>query len=161
MRYLAVDYGEKRSGLALSDSVGTGVFPRPVLNMRGPDDFTRAICELVRSEEVGALVLGLPLYLNGEHSVSTKRVLTAVRRLRAVLHLPIYLMPETLSSYDAEDRLREAGLKGKNLRKALDGAAAAVILESFFNLIPEHRDSLLFDENREMSSADHIEQVRA
>jgi putative Holliday junction resolvase len=153
MRYLSIDYGEKRSGLALTDSAGKGAFPRPVLAMAGKKEFVRVVAELAKTEKITALVLGLPLRLNGERGESAKRVIRAAGSLLRALALPVYLMPETLSSFAAEERLREAGLKGNRLRRALDGAAAVLILESFLNLPEERRASLLFSEDRDTEPA--------
>ncbi|MDR1489336.1 MAG: Holliday junction resolvase RuvX [Desulfovibrio sp.] len=144
MKYLAIDYGEKRSGLALTDSSGKAVFPRPVLVMGGKKEFVRAVADLAKTEKITALVLGLPLRLNGEMGESAERVLKAAGSLSRALALPVYLMPETLSSFAAEERLRAAGFKGNRLRLALDGASAVLILESFMNLPEERRASLLF-----------------
>ncbi|MDR2800380.1 MAG: Holliday junction resolvase RuvX [Desulfovibrio sp.] len=146
MKYLAIDYGEKRSGLALTDSAGKGAFPRHVHVMAGKKEFVRAIAELAKTEKITALVLGLPLRLNGEKGESAERVIRVAGSFFRALALPVYLMPETLSSFAAEERLREAGFKGNRLRLALDGASAVLILESFLNLPEERRASLLFSE---------------
>ena len=138
MRYLAVDYGEKRSGLAVSDPGASMAFPRTTLIMRGKDLFFSELLALAESEGVQAFVIGLPLHGNGEESESSRRVRNMAARLKRRTQLPVYFMPETLSSHDAEQRLRETGKTGRRLQESLDSVAAAAILESFLAL-PEGR----------------------
>ncbi|MDR2605587.1 MAG: Holliday junction resolvase RuvX [Desulfovibrio sp.] len=142
VKYLAVDYGEKRCGFAVSDAEGRGAFPRPALAVRGRKHFLAATAALAQEENAGAVVLGLPLRLDGGENPASARLLGIAASLARRIGLPLYLMPEALSSCEAEERLREAGKKGKKLKNALDGAAAAAILESFRNL-PEDRKRLL------------------
>jgi putative Holliday junction resolvase len=139
---LAADYGEKRCGFAVSDAEGRGAFPRPALAVRGRKHFLAATAALALEEDAGAVVLGLPLRLDGGENAGAARLRALGVSLARRTGLPLYLMPEALSSCDAEERLREAGKRGKKLKDALDGAAAAAILESFLNL-PENRRLLL------------------
>jgi putative Holliday junction resolvase len=144
MKYLAADYGEKRCGFAVSDAEGRGAFPRPALAVRGRKHFLSAAAELASEEGVGAVVLGLPLRLDGGENAASARIRKIAASLARRIGLPLYLMPEALSSCEAEARLRETGKKGKKLQASLDGAAAATILESFLNL-PEDRRRLLIE----------------
>lgn len=113
-------------------------FPRLTLSMRGKDVFFAELLALAEEERVQAFVVGLPLRSDMQDSETTRQVRNMVKRLERRSPLPIYFMPETLSSHDAEARLREAGLKGNRLRERLDRAAAVSILESFLAL-PEAR----------------------
>lgn len=143
MRYLAIDYGLKRTGIALSDPGGAMAFPREAIAMRGKDAFFAELLGLAQSEGVEAFVVGLPLYLDGEESETTRMIRNMAARLKRRSPLPVYLMPEALSSWDAENRLREAGKHGKEKRRRLDSSAAAAILESFLALPGERRAALL------------------
>jgi putative Holliday junction resolvase len=138
MKYLAIDYGQKRTGIALSDPDGVFAFPRAVLLMRGRDAFFAALLALAEKEKADAFVVGLPLRQNGEDSESARRARNLAARLKRRSSLPVYFMPETLSSFEAESRLREAGKNPAQRRNRLDSAAAAAILESFL-LLPESR----------------------
>ncbi|MDR1946165.1 MAG: Holliday junction resolvase RuvX [Desulfovibrio sp.] len=142
MKYLAADYGEKRCGFAVSDPDGRGAFPRPAFAVRGRRHFLDAAVETAAGEGAGAVVMGLPLRLDGAENAASAHVRGIAASLARRTGLPVYLMPEILSSFEAEARLREAGRKGKKLKKALDGAAAAAVLESFLNL-PEEKRRLL------------------
>ena len=139
MKYLAIDYGLKRTGIAVSDPGGTMAFPREPIAMAGKDAFFAALLALAQSEGVEAFVVGLPLYLNGDESETTRMVRNMAARLQRRSPLPVYLMPEALSSWDAEARLREAGKHGKELQRKLDSSAAVAILESFLALPVERR----------------------
>ena len=138
MKYLAIDYGLRRTGIALSDPDGAFAFPRATLLMRGKDAFFAELLALAEAEKAQAFVVGLPLRQNGEDSESTRRARNMAARLKRRSALPVYFMPETLSSFEAESRLREAGKKPTERRTALDPYAAAAILESFLRL-PEAR----------------------
>lgn len=134
MKFLAIDYGQKRTGIAVSDPGESMCFPRATIIMRGKDAFFAELLELAETEGAEAFVVGLPLRGNGEESETTRQARNMAARLKRRTALPVYFMPETLSSHDAECRLREAGKNGKILRAALDKAAATAILESFLAL---------------------------
>ncbi len=138
MKFLAIDYGLKRTGIALSDPGGCFAFPRSLILMRGKDAFFAELLALAEAEAVQAFVVGLPLRENGEESESTRRARNMAARLKRRTALPVYFMPENLSSHEAETRLREAGKSGKKMLERLDQAAAATILESFL-AVPEER----------------------
>lgn len=139
MKYLGIDYGQKRTGIALTDAGGRMAFPFRVLAMRGKDIFFAELLALAREEGAEAFVVGLPLRSDGTDSETTRQARNMAARLKRRTDLPVYFMPETLSSFEAEDRLRRAGKSGASLRDKLDAAAAAAILESFLALPPEGR----------------------
>ena len=138
MKYLAIDYGLKRTGIALSDPGGCFAFPRCTILMRGKEAFFAELLALADAEKAEAFVVGLPLRQNGEESESSRRARNMAARLKRRSPLPVYFMPEALSSFDAETRLREAGKKSGKIRDTIDRSAAAAILESFLSL-PEAR----------------------
>ncbi|MCL1939844.1 MAG: Holliday junction resolvase RuvX [Desulfovibrionaceae bacterium] len=138
MKFLAIDYGQKRTGIALSDPGGVLAFPRATIIMRGKDAFFAELLALAEAEAAQAFVVGLPLRENGEDSETTRQARNMAARLKRRTKLPVYFMPEALSSHDAESRLRAAGKNSDTIRHTLDKAAAAAILESFLAL-PEDR----------------------
>ncbi|MDR2489392.1 MAG: Holliday junction resolvase RuvX [Desulfovibrio sp.] len=141
MKFLAVDYGQKRTGLAVSDPGERMAFPRATLLMRGKDIFFAELLALAENEGVQAFVIGLPLRSGNEDSESARRVRNMAARLARRSKLPVYLMPEFLSSHEAEGRLREAGKRGGQISGAIDQASAVAILESFLAL-PQARRAL-------------------
>ncbi len=129
MRYLAIDYGMKRTGLAVCDAGETIASPYRVL--QGQKDLVGRIGRIVASENIEAIVLGLPLNMDGSEGPQAKKVRAFARQLESQIHVPIYFQDERLSSFGAEEKLGEIGLtKGKG-RERLDAIAAAEILQAF------------------------------
>ena len=93
--------------------------------------FFEKLLQCITEEAPKAIVVGLPLYADGNESLSTKQVRNFVARLQRRTELPIYLMPEFLSSEEAASDLREAGVTLSKQKSILDQQAAVRILESF------------------------------
>ncbi len=129
MRYLAIDHGTKRTGLAICDSGETIASPLAVI--QGKKELLRKIAEVVETEHVEAVVLGLPLNMTGSESAQTKLVLKFAEQLKGYLHIPVHLQDERLSSFSAEEKLASAKFTKEKMRKRLDAVAAAEILEAF------------------------------
>ncbi len=129
MRYLAIDYGTKRTGLAICDSGETIASPLTVI--QGQKELLKKIAEVVETENVEAVVLGLPLNMDGSESAQTKLVLKFAEQLKDHLHIPVHLQDERLSSFSAEEKLTSAKFTKEKMRKRLDAVAAAEILEAF------------------------------
>lgn len=129
MRYLAIDYGAKRTGLAVCDATETVASPHDVLY--GGKDLAERIGRIVASEDIGAVVLGLPLNMDGSEGRQARRVLAFARELEQRIAVPIHLQDERLSSFGAEEKLHEIGLKRGKGRERLDALAAAEILRMF------------------------------
>jgi len=129
MRYLAIDYGTKRTGLAICDPAETIVSPLAVI--QGQKELLKRIVEVVESENVEAIVLGLPLNMDDSQGFQAKLVLQFAEQLKEHLRIPIHFQDERLSSFSAEEKLAPAGLKRGKRKKRLDAIAAAAILEAF------------------------------
>ena len=129
MRYLAIDHGTKRTGLAICDSDETIASPLTVI--QGKKELLKKIAEVVETENVEAVVLGLPLNMDGSESSQTKLVLKFAEQLKDHLHIPVHLQDERLSSFSAEEKLASAKFTKEKMRKRLDAVAAAEILEAF------------------------------
>ena len=96
MKFLAIDYGQKRTGIAVSDPGEQMAFPRATILMQGKDAFFAELLEFAERERAEAFVVGLPLRGNGEDSETTRQVRNMAARLKRRSSLPIYFMPETL-----------------------------------------------------------------
>jgi putative Holliday junction resolvase len=129
MRYLAIDYGTKRTGLAICDRAETIASPLAVI--QGQKELLKKIAEVVETEQVEAVVLGLPLNMTGTESAQTKLVLKFAEQLKDHLDIPVHLQDERLSSFSAEEKLSSANFTKEKMRKRLDAVAAAEILEAF------------------------------
>ncbi|NLZ06637.1 MAG: Holliday junction resolvase RuvX [Phycisphaerae bacterium] len=129
MRYLAIDHGSRRVGLAICDAQETIASPLCVLNGRA-DVLTR-IAEIVETEGVGAIVMGLPLNMDGSEGPQAGRARAFAQRLARHVDLPVHFQDERLSSFSAGEKLEPAGLSRARKRDLLDAVAAAEILQSF------------------------------
>ncbi|MGH9441831.1 MAG: Holliday junction resolvase RuvX [Thermoanaerobaculia bacterium] len=127
MKYLAVDFGEKRIGLATSDATGLIATPRRTVSRGSDERAVREIVEFLREEEVGEIVLGIPHHADGRENSLAARVRSFGRKLGRAAELPVHTINEHLTTQ--ESRGRDSGLAGP------DAAAAAVILEDFLSEI--------------------------
>lgn len=140
-KYLAVDYGLERTGLAISDPDGRMAFPLLTLTLKACGTRKALMDELARvarQNGAQAIVMGLPLHDDGSESETSIQIRNAAGSIRRRLPLPFYWMPEYLSSAYAESCLRAARIPHKRLKGALDQYAACAILDSFLGL-PEAR----------------------
>ncbi len=137
-RILAVDYGERRIGLAVSDPLRMIATPLPTLqrkrNKRPP---IQAIADLARANEVSALVVGLPLTLAGTESEWTQEVRAFGEKLAERAELPVTFIDERMTSVVAERAVRKLGLpKHERERKGrIDAAAAVLILQAHLDAL--------------------------
>lgn len=125
VRYLGIDFGERRIGLATADSEGFLATPRRTLVRKSDEDAIRAIGTFAREEEIGILVIGLPHHADGAENDAAPRVRSFGRKLGDGLNLPVRFVNEHLTSVEA-NRRDPAGA-------GLDAASAAVILEDFLS----------------------------
>ena len=131
MKYLAIDYGIKRVGIAVSDMDGHFAFPRCTLKRETKAAFWAEFLPLLEKEQAEAIVLGLPFHVDGTECLTTRQVRHFAESLKRRITLPVYWMNEVLSSNAAEQKLYEQGLGFAKVKEIVDQHAAAVILESF------------------------------
>lgn len=131
MKHLAIDFGLKRVGLAVSDPSGAMAFPLCVLARTTRDRLFADLLEVIEGEGVERIVVGLPLAPDGGDCLTARQARNFAASLGRRTTVPIEFIDESYSSAAAEAQLREAGLRGEKLRRALDAQAAAQILNSF------------------------------
>ncbi len=129
MRYLAIDYGRKRTGLAISDPTETIVSPLAVI--KDQKELIIKVQQLIKTEKVGAVVMGLPLNMDGSTGPQAKLVKKFSKQLKKLTNIPIYFQDERLSSFAAEEEIAEIEIAKKAKKEKLDAVAAAHILELF------------------------------
>lgn len=133
-RILAVDYGKRRIGLAVSDETGTLARPLATLEVTDRRTAAEAVAEAVRREGAGAVVLGNPLHMDGRQSPMAEEVGLLARRLAALLpEVPVVLWDERLTSHEAQEILKERGERLRGRKGRLDQVAAAVLLQSYLD----------------------------
>lgn len=136
-RILAVDYGERRLGLAISDPTGTIAAPLATLTRRpGKRPPWAGLERAVEDHEVSEIVVGLPLDLGGEDTEWTAEVRDFAAQLGRRTGLPIHLVDERLSSVQAERIVRSSGLRRsqREEKARVDATAASVILRHYLDL---------------------------
>jgi len=144
VRYLGIDYGRRRIGLALSDESAILATPwDTVSGGNSPDDSAVLVRQRIEAftqshpgESVEAIVVGLPRRLNGDDNEQTPMARKFAERLGALTGLAVHLQDERLTSHEADERL---GVKERDWRRRkskLDAAAAAVILQDFLDRPP-------------------------
>ncbi|MHC4657011.1 MAG: Holliday junction resolvase RuvX [Planctomycetota bacterium] len=129
MKYLAIDYGNKRTGLAICDAAETIVSPLKVIHSQ--KDLLKKIKVIVGAEKVEAIVLGLPLNMDNSQGPQAKLVLKFADQLKAHIDIPLHFQDERLSTFGAEEKLAAADFTRNKKKKRLDAVAAAQILEAF------------------------------
>ena len=133
-RYLAIDVGSKRIGVAVSDELG--LTAQPVLTLerrRNPREDLRSLARLCRRFAVSAIVVGNPLKLDGEVSPQAARVQAFAKQLGELSGLPIHLWDERLTTHEAHKLLYESGRARQTHRRVVDQVAATLILQSFLD----------------------------
>jgi len=133
VRYLGIDLGRARIGLALADDVLRTARPLRAVERRSEEVDLDAISEVAREYEVTRAVVGLPLNMDGSEGPSARMARAFADRLRAGLGVPVELQDERLSTFEAESRLREQGLSAREMKGRVDAEAAAVILQGWLD----------------------------
>jgi len=143
VRVLAVDFGEKRIGLAVSDEAGRVVVPVGALERESDEKAAAAVAQAARERNVARLVVGLPRSSGGTEGLFARRARNFARRLSDASGLPVDLHDETLTSAAADDALDDAGVSARSRlgarghKRARTGArdaeAAAVLLRDWLS----------------------------
>ena len=132
---LGLDLGERRIGLAVSDPAAVIAFPIGALDRHGLSADVRALCDLIHERGVVAVVIGLPLHLNGRAGTGAESARRFAKALGDACALPVNLVDERLTTVIAERALREEPRgrgRGKRPRKdQVDALAAALILRTY------------------------------
>ena len=129
MKYLAVDYGNKRTGLAVCDRDETMASPLSVIHE--PSRVIQAIVDVIEEVGIEGIVIGLPLNMDDSEGFQAKRVREFGRILSKKVEVPILFHDERLSSFSASEKLATMSLTWSRRKKRLDAVAAAEILEGF------------------------------
>jgi putative holliday junction resolvase len=129
-RVLGIDIGTVRVGLAVSDPNGLIAQPLDVVPRESASD---AIAERTRELEVGEVVVGIPLRMDGSHGPEADAAESFARALEGLLDVPVARWDERLSTKEAERAMRTAGADSRKQRGLVDKVAAAMVLQSFLD----------------------------
>ena len=133
MRYLAIDHGQKRTGLAVSDASETLVSPHSVIETQNSAELLNLIVSVIDDEGIEAVVVGLPFNMDGTEGPQSQKVRAFAKLLSDRIKTPILFHDERLSSFEAEQLIVDLELTRKKKKKRLDAIAAAEILKGFLD----------------------------
>jgi putative Holliday junction resolvase len=134
MRVLALDPGERRIGVALSDPTGTLAQPLEVIERRGAGSrHLDRIADLVKEHEVERIVVGLPLHMDGRAGAEAENARRLGEAVAARTGLPIDFVDERWTTREAERTLRALGERGRRVRERADAVAAALVLRTWLD----------------------------
>ena len=134
VRALGLDLGDRRIGVALSDTGGVLATPYETVNRMGdrPREHRR-LAELVAETEAQVVVVGLPLSLDGSDGPAARKVLKEVDALRGALPVPVETYDERFTTVTADRSLRAMEVRGARRRQVVDQVAAAVLLQAWLD----------------------------
>ncbi len=136
MTYLGIDFGTKRIGLAIGHAEHGLIVPLKTLFKKGNSDLFSEIISIIKEQDIQVIVVGIPKDLYGQETLTTRQAKNFVKHLQKKTQIPIQTTDETLSSFEAEERLIEAKVSASKRKSMLDQMAAVIILENFLEQEP-------------------------
>jgi putative Holliday junction resolvase len=133
MRFMGLDVGDKRIGIALSDEGGQIAMPKETLYRKGMDKDTDLLAEMADREGVGEILVGMPISLDGTHGPQAQKVTKFIQKLSERLEIPVVPWDERLTTVAAERVLIEGNVSRARRRKVIDKVAATFILQSYLD----------------------------
>lgn len=131
MRILAIDYGQKRVGLALSDRLGITAQPFKTIINESREELIDELAEIIKANDVTEVVIGLPLHMNGTEGERAEKSRVLAAELETALNIPVYLQDERLSSAEVEKVMLAGDLSRRKRRAKRDKLAASIILRTY------------------------------
>ena len=134
-RILAVDYGVKRIGLALSDLLGITAQEYETIKVLKRDEHFSRIKEIVQKENVKKILVGMPLNMDGTKGERVREVEKFIEKLKRYVNIPIIMRDERLTSVEAEKIMLSLGQKTSKNKEKIDRLAAVLLLENYLESI--------------------------
>jgi putative Holliday junction resolvase len=135
MTILALDFGERRIGVAVSDSLGVTARPLQVLERGAVKDDIESIKQLVARYRCERIVVGFPLNMDGSAGPQARRARTFAGRLRGSLGVEVVMWDERLTTVEADNAMLSANLKPDERRARRDAVAAAILLQDYLDAL--------------------------
>lgn len=132
MRFLGIDYGARRIGLSYGDDLGVAT-PLPALTDADPAKRWTALTAVIAQRRITDLVVGYPLNMDDTAGFKAKEVDAFAARLREAFGLPVHLVDERLSSYEAEATIAKSKRRDVRASGIIDSRAATIILQDYLN----------------------------
>jgi len=132
-RIMGVDWGARRTGVAVSDASREFVFTRDVIVARGNTDVAGCVADMAKDEGAVGIVIGLPVHGDGTESDTSRMVREFANQLATLTDLPICFIEENLTSVTAQEQMGR--VRRADIKQRLDSEAARVILENAISVI--------------------------
>lgn len=130
---MGIDYGGRRIGIAFTDLLGITANAYLTYTRVNDDKDIEFFAQLIKDKEVGAIVVGLPLNMDGEEQSIAMEVREWAEKIKNVFHLPIFFIDERLTSLIAEDILKEQGYDWRQRKSKIDALSAEIILQEYID----------------------------
>lgn len=158
MVIVALDIGDARIGVAVSDELELIATPRAMIRRKSTAGALEAVAQEIARAEAQLVVVGLPVSFDGELHGQARAIQAFAEKLRRRLDLPLIYADETLSSVRAEERLRAAGVRPERMRERVDAEAAAIILEDVLEQRRRERERQERETRARQSAQPHEQQ---
>ena len=132
-RYMGLDYGNSRIGIAFSDLSGTIATADSIYKCKGMEEDITFLVNLAKNKEVRHIVIGLPLNADGTESEMSKRVQDFGQKLFDRSQIEVFYQDERYTSFEAEEYLKEARIPWEKRKTLLDKVAAQIILQNYLD----------------------------
>jgi len=129
LRLMGIDFGEVRIGIALSDPLQ--IISQPFLVLANNENTINEIQNIIKTEEVEKIILGLPQNLDGDDTKKTLEVREFAEELKSNIDIPLFFWDERYSSVEANEQLKKMGYTILESRKVVDKMAASIILKNY------------------------------
>lgn len=130
-RFMGIDFGEKRVGIAVSDALGITAQSVTTIDRTGSKSWLEVLDQLIEEYSITAIVIGFPRNMDGSLSEKGEQSLQLAETLKQRYHLPVHLWDERLSTVAVERTLIEANMTRKKRKRVIDQLAATWILQGF------------------------------
>ena len=135
MKVLAIDYGDARTGIAISDYTGLLVGTTDVIHSRKPDVTAREIARLAREHGAQRLVMGFPRNMDGTEGPRAALYRDFATQVEAETGIPVVLWDERRTTVEAHQILSDCNYHGKKRKNTVDAVAASLILEGYLSYL--------------------------
>lgn len=131
MATVALDLGQRRIGIAVTDAAGIAAHPLGVVERRSLKRDLEALAAMLRDRDVTTLIVGLPLNMDGSEGAGARSARRFAEQLTQTLGTTVEMFDERLTSFEAEERLKGTSVRRGSKKAAIDAVAAVVILETW------------------------------
>ncbi len=131
MRIMGIDYGDARTGVAISDLLCSLVGSTTVIHSRNPEKTVGEIVKMVQGSEIGEIVVGLPKNMDGSEGARAELCREFAKAVEKATGLPVHLWDERRTTVEAHNILSEHNYHGKKRKNTVDAVAASLILEGY------------------------------